>query len=196
VEQNTGAHIRSELLQVLLSFLLLWACFWALGIGYPLLLAWLCALAWLIPLVGWLAALLPVLLLGLLAGPMVAAGAAIALTVVFALMEFVVEPRMDVRRRAGSILGLLVAMVLLEALGIWGLLIASTVAVAISTFFKNAFALEAESAAPVRTGFDALATSLAELRAAMGRVEGEIPPRTRSLYERLQELAAETERAL
>lgn len=196
VEENVGMHIRSELVQVVLSFLILWACFWALGIGYPLLLAWLCALAWMIPLVGWLVALLPVLLLGLLAGPIVAAGAAIAMTVVFALMEFVVETRLDVRRRAGSILGLLVAMVLLEAFGIVGLLIASTVAVVLNTLFKNAFALEAEVVLPERKGAEALAARMADLRAAMGRVEGEIPPRTRSLYERLQELAAQVERAL
>jgi putative permease len=196
VEEGVGTHLRSELVQFVLAFLLLWASFWALGVSYPLLLAWLCALVSLIPLVGWLAALVPVVLVSLLSGPMVAAGAVIAMTVVFVLMEFVVEPRLDIRRRAGSILGLVVALILLEAFGILGLLLASTVAVALAAFFGNAFALETEVGQAERTSAEALAARMAELRAAMGRVEGEIPHRTRNLYERLQELASQAERAL
>jgi predicted PurR-regulated permease PerM len=183
VETNVGAHIRSELTQSVVAFFLLWAGFWAMGIDYPLLLAWACALAWLVPLAGWLIALLPVLLIGLLAGPLVMVGAALYMTIIFALMEFVVEPRLDRRRRAGSVLGLVVALVLLEAMGIVGLLIASPVAVAISAFFGTAFAVTPEPApAPPRSAtLEELQQRLIDLRAAVGRAHGEIPPRTRSL---------------
>ncbi len=198
VEDAVGTHIRSELVQSVIAFFLLWLGFRAMGIHYPLLLAWLCALAWLVPLVGWLIALLPVLLIGLLSGPAITIGAAALMTAIFVLMEFVVEPRLDTRRRAGSVLGLVVALVLLELLGIVGLLIASPVAVALNAFFSTAFAItpEAAPAPPKSANLEELQGRLAQLRAAMGRTEGEIPQRTRSLYERLQELVLKAEQSL
>jgi hypothetical protein len=52
IEPDLGAYIRSELIQSLLAVLLLSIGYWLLGSPYPVLLALLGALAWLVPVVG------------------------------------------------------------------------------------------------------------------------------------------------
>ncbi len=103
LENDVGAHIRSEFLQFVIALLMLFAGFLFLGADFALFMAWAAALVNLIPLVGWLLALIPVVALGQLTSPQVALGAAAYLLAVLALLEFVVEPRVDKRRRAGSI---------------------------------------------------------------------------------------------
>ena len=61
IEPNLGAYIRSEIVQSLLAGLLLGLGYWLLGSQYPILMALIGALAWLIPLVG---APLAVILIG------------------------------------------------------------------------------------------------------------------------------------
>ena len=52
IEPDLGAYIRSEIIQSLLAALLLGLGYWLLGSQYPVLLALIGALAWLIPVVG------------------------------------------------------------------------------------------------------------------------------------------------
>jgi predicted PurR-regulated permease PerM len=197
LEDGVGAHVRSELLQVIIAFGLLYTGFRLMGVEYPLLMAWAAALAWMIPLVGWVVALLPVLALGLLSGQIIGVGAAVYVTLVFGLLEFIVEPRLDMRRRAGSILGLIVALVMLQAFGIVGLLVASPIAVAVEI-------LAAQWRAPTSSRIPPRAIDSAELLTnrrtalvnAVDEVDDELPLPTRDLYERLQVLLMEAKDAL
>ena len=200
IDGSLGAHVRSELVQAFIAFVLLYAGFRLMGAEYPLLMAWIAALAWMIPLVGWLAALAPVLVIGLLTSPAVAVGASLYLTLILVLLEFVVEPRLDMRRRAGSIVGLVVALVMLQAFGIVGLIVASPIAVMVDTFVSQWNAPRSATipppAATFAGAFEQLEARVATLRAAMETSDEEIPLSTRSLFERLQTLLNDTEKAL
>ena len=68
VESDIGAYVRSQVVQSLLAGLLLGLGYWLLGSPYPALLALTGALACLIPMVGIVLAVFPVLLVGLLTG--------------------------------------------------------------------------------------------------------------------------------
>ncbi len=127
VELGLGAYLRSELTQFLLAAILLTAGFAAMGLQAPISLALFAALAWLLPLVGGMQALVPLLLLGV--GNLPLAIPAILLTcAVFALLEFVVERKLYPRQRHDSVLVLLITIIMVEALGIVGLLIAPPIA--------------------------------------------------------------------
>ena len=52
LEHDLGAYIRSEIIQSLLAVLLLGLGYWMLGSPYPALLAVVGAVAWLVPVVG------------------------------------------------------------------------------------------------------------------------------------------------
>lgn len=197
LETGVGAYVRSEVVQSVVVFCLMYVGLRLMGAEYTLLMAWTAALATLIPLVSWPVALVPVVTLGLLTSPLVALGGGIYLTLLLALMEFVVEPRIDTRRRAGSIVGLITALVMLQALGVVGLLVAGPVAVAIQILFSKWQAQPQVAAqAPATDAIEKLDARVAQLRAAMGQVETDIPLPTRSLYERLQMLIAKAEKSL
>ena len=197
LDEGVGAHVRSEAMQTVVAFILLYGGFSLMGAGYPLLMAWAAALAWMIPLLGWLVAVVPILVLGVLAGPWIAVGAILYMTLILGLLEFVIEPRLDMRRRAGSIMGLVVALVILQAFGIVGLLVAGPVAVAIQLIAAQ-WSLSRYQSVPLSedVSIAQIEAHLAALRAAMGNVEEDIPLHTRSLYERLQTLMIEAEEAL
>lgn len=201
VERDVGAHIRSEVLQSVVAGILVYVAMRLLGIEYPVLLAWISGLAWLIPVVGWMFALIVTILIGLLSTPLIALIAAGFILTVYAVLEFVVEPRLDVRRNAGSILGLLLAMIMLNAFGILGLLLASPLAVAINSAFTSWSVATRVKSSPAVSSREALQEKLDRLHNAMTAHENEekvnaLPRRTRSLYGRLEGLVRESEEYL
>ncbi len=123
-----GAYLRSEAAQMLLAGTLLYICFSLLGMKYAATLAVVAALCWLIPLIGGLIALIPVMVVGLLTSVPVALIAMLTTLAVFVLMEFVVERRLYRRQRHGSLFTVLVALAFLDAFGLIGLLISPLVA--------------------------------------------------------------------
>lgn len=197
VESNVGSHLRSEVLQSLIAFVLVWLLFRLLGIHQPLLYATIVALAWLVPLVGWLLALVVLVPVFILTPLWVAIAATVGLLAIFALLEFVVEPRLDKAREKLEIVGLVFAMILLEFFGILGLLLASSVAVALAAGTRTWAMERTEQRMVVKeTAIDTLRARVEILRREVQEREEEMPARTRSLYERLEVLLAEAEPAL
>jgi len=124
IETDLGAYIRSELIQSLLAVLLLGLGYWALGSPYPILLALIGALAWLIPVVGApLAVILP-LLLGMLTGVQLSLLTALYTLVVLIALQVWVEPRLFRRRWVNPILTLVILIALADAFGLLGILLA------------------------------------------------------------------------
>jgi len=197
IESGVGAYLRSELIQSLLSGFILTAGFWVMGVKYPILLAWMGALLWLIPLVGGVIALIPALLIGWLGGPILAILAALYMLIVFGIMEFVVEPRLDKRRRAGSILGLVVAIAMIDALGLVGLLVAPPLTVAIQilldAWLRPAPPVVASTVVDAETKLKTLQTRFGEVQTALGQLEEPLPPHTANLYERFTELVTQVD---
>lgn len=194
VEANVGMHIRSEVLQSLCAGIVVYLGFRLLGVEQPLLLATIVALAWLIPLVGGMIALIVLLPIALLS-PLWVLIAATALVIgVLVLLEFVIETQLDKARDRMQIFGLIMAMVMLHLAGIVGLLLASPLAVAISTAWKtwDANDDQLDQTSTEEMTF-ALRGRLTELRAQIAIQGDKLPMRTRSLYQRLEDLVAEAE---
>lgn len=193
-----GAYLRSEVAQTLLAGVLLYAAFSVLGLHYAATLATVAALCWLIPLLGGLIALIPVVTVGLLTGvPMTLIAVAVTLAV-FALMEFVVERRLYRQRRYGSLFAVLVALALLDVFGLIGLLIAPMIANVIqivwAQWMQPPAKVAVQEAAKPALDLDGLNTRLADARLQLAAIE-DPSPRTAGLMQRLDTLLARVKEA-
>ena len=173
--------------------------FWLMGLDYPFLLAAIGAIAWFIPLVGALFAILFIAALALLNGPILAIAAAVYAIVIFVLLEFVVEPRIYDRSRYGAILVILMMMAMVDALGVVGLLLAPPLALTIQIIWDELLKAPAaplpvtpEPAALIT--FRDLEDQLAKVRAALSSTETQ-SPRAKNMVERLEQLVKETREA-
>jgi putative permease len=202
-EQGVGAYIRSELLQSLIAVLVLSVGYTIAGVEYPVLLAVVSAVLWLIPLVGGLLVLVVVGLVGLLTSPLVAGVAVVFTLVVLLLLEWQVEPRLFDRKDYNSILVLLVMIAMADAFGLLGLIVAPAFAVAIQIALSEltnpvvpiaagtpsavAQPVTATVTATMSPQIDQIRARLSEVRAMIGRME-QPSPRLISMANRLEEL--------
>jgi putative permease len=194
IERGIGAYVRSELLQSLLALLFLWTGFYFMGIKYPMLLAVLGALAWLIPWFGGAIALLPPLLVGMgqsLGFGILAAGY-VLLVLIF--LEFVVEPRFFPRQRYSSVLLLVIALILADAIGLIGLILAPLVSAALeisSGHILQPFILtsaQEKGSSQVRQDVLQLRKRIIQIYATHRAREGGASPEVLSLISRLEKL--------
>jgi predicted PurR-regulated permease PerM len=137
VEINIGAYIRSELVQSVLAGLLLLAGYWLIGIKYPALLALFGAVAWLIPIIGFIVALIPVVLTGLTGSLTIGILASLYTPLIFWFLEWVIEPRLFDRRRLNGLLVMLVLIAFIDAFGLVGGILAPPVAIALHILFSR-----------------------------------------------------------
>jgi predicted PurR-regulated permease PerM len=190
LDDEVGAYIRSELVQTVLAVLLLALGYRLLGIDYPFTLALAAGLAWLVPLLGVGLALLPMLLFGLLVDPAVAVIGAVYTLAVLAVLEFYVQPRIHPQRPYWGVVLLLVMLALFDTVGLFGLILAPPIALAIQLALNEV--LDTSSAAPVAAAdLAALQTRLAAVRQQVDTQAGEPSPWLDSLVERLEALLAQ-----
>jgi predicted PurR-regulated permease PerM len=123
IELDLGAYIRSEAIQSILAGLLLGLGYWLLGSHYPILLALVGALAWLIPVVGVLLAVILPLLMGLLTGVQLSLVSALYTLAVLIVLQVWVEPRLFRRKWDNPILTLIILLAMADAFGLLGILV-------------------------------------------------------------------------
>lgn len=161
-----GAYVRSEFVQSFLAAILLAIGYRLIGLNYPILMAILAAVAWLIPLVGFVFAALASFLFGLASvGGLPVALAALALTTaVLAFLEFVVEPRLFRRSQFSGVLIIFLILVMVEAYGMIGFLLAPPLAVALQVLGSHILrAMRRQPTTEIE--FETLEKRLAEVRA-------------------------------
>ena len=124
IEPELGAYIRSEIIQSLLAVLLLGLGYWLLGSPYPVLLALIGALAWLIPVVGAALAVILPLLMGLLTSVQLSLFTVLYTLVVLIALQVWVEPRLFRRKWDNPILTLVILLAMADAFGLLGILVA------------------------------------------------------------------------
>lgn len=129
VESETGAYIRGQVIQSLLSGLLLGLGYWLLGSPYPALLALAGALACLIPVVGIALVVFPVLLIGLLTSLQLSLLTALYALVVLISLGIWVKPRLFNRSWENPILTVVLLIALADAFGIVGMVLAPPLSV-------------------------------------------------------------------
>jgi putative permease len=194
LETELGAYARSEIAQCLLAGLLLGTGYGLLGLNYPATLALVAAISWLVPWLGVLIALcvlgvceLPVLVLEWPRSLLPVGAAACFTMIVFAVLEFLVEPRLFNRRRYNSLFIVLAVMALAQTCGVMGLLLGPIAAVAIQASVEH-FERQRLAAEPLSDLSD-LAGRLADIRA---NTPAEVPREWLSLLDRLSYLVALT----
>lgn len=129
IEPDIGAYIRVEVIQSLLTGLLLGLGFWLLGSPYPAFLALTGALVCLIPVVGAVLAVIPPLLVGLLTSVQLSLFTTLYALAILITLKVWVKPRLFIRRWDNPILDVVLLIALAEAFGLVGIIIAPPVSV-------------------------------------------------------------------
>jgi predicted PurR-regulated permease PerM len=188
LENGVGAFVRSAFMQVALTGVVLWIGFALLGVPYAALLAVLGGAVQLVPWLGALLAVLPLLLVALINNPTVALlGAAYAL-VVSLVFEFKVQPRYFPRMQTNSLLLLIVAMVLALEAGLAGLILAPAATVAVQVLWTHLVEPQRRATLDPAPTAENLETGLSQLRETMSQTAGPPAPEVASLVNRLDGL--------
>jgi len=191
IEPNLGAYIRSEVVQSLLAALLLGLGYWLLGSQYPVLLALIGALAWLIPVVGAALAVILPLLMGLLTSVQLSLFTVLYTLVVLIVLQVWVEPRLFKRKWDNPILTLVILLAMADSFGVLGILVAPPLSAVCQTLWNL---LVSNRLAPVpTTQVSDLKERQAHLRVAIGEMDELPPPLVMSSMERLADLLEKAE---
>jgi putative permease len=129
IESDVGAYVRSQGVQSLLAGLLLGLGYWLLGSPYPALLALTGALASLIPMVGIVLAVFPVLLVGLLTGVQLTLLTVLYTLVVMIALSVWVKPRLFNRRWDNPILTVTLLIAMADAFSLVGIIVAPVLSI-------------------------------------------------------------------
>lgn len=194
IEDGVGDYIIGEVVQSYLVVLILWLGFTWIGLPQPALLALLSALAWFIPWIGAVLAIIPVIAVGfsINVGIALAAGGFTIITLI--LMELYIQPRFFARQRINSLLLVLVVIMMAQVAGIIGLVIAPVIVVALQIGIQYLLA-ERETrlhAELVNEEFVQLHASLEDIQNRLRLQNQESAPEMLSLLERLQGLMDQT----
>ena len=197
-EHQVGAYIRSEAAQFVLTIAILWAAFNLLGVTYPTLYAVFAAVAQLIPWVGIPLTLLPLALMTFSSPWWIIAVTGAVIVVVGTIMDQFVEPQLCGDAPVHPILSVLALMILGEASGVIGMVIALPLAATLQSVLRE---LVRVSTAPRSLPISAETTQLQELRERIQRLREHMPAdehrlESEGMLARLQALLDQTEEVI
>ena len=190
IEADLGAYSRSEFVQSLLAVIALGIGYWLLGSPYPTLLAVTGAIAWLIPVVGGVLALILPLVIGLLNGPQLALLSVLYTLLVLVILQISVEPRLFKIKQDNPLLTFVILLAMADAFGLLGIIVAPPISVILQSLWRL---LVHENVAPeVVVHVSDLKERQAQLQATIDGMEGP-PPLVVSSMERLNSLLEKAE---
>jgi predicted PurR-regulated permease PerM len=191
IEPDTGAYVRSEMVQSILAFMLLGLGYWLLNSPYPILLALIGALAWLIPVVGVVLAIILPLSVGLLTSAQLSLFTVLYTLVVLIALQVWVEPRLYKHKWNNPILTLVILLALADAFGLLGILVAPPLSVVCQILWNHLVSKRLASGA---------ASQVSDLKERQSRLSAVIkemdelpPPLVVSSMERLTDLLEKAE---
>lgn len=191
IEPELGGYIRGQLLQSLVTGLLLGIGYWLIGSSSPVLLALIGALVCLIPVVGPILAILAPLLMGVFTGMSIGLFTALyALVVIIAVMIWL-KPRLLNRRWNSPILTVILLITLAKAFGIFGIILAPPLSVVCQILWYRLVSHRSVSGAA--TSISDLKDRLAALGETVSTMEEPYPPVVTSSMKRISNLLEEAE---
>lgn len=196
VEEGVGAYIRSALVQSLLAGFLLGSAYALIGLPYPVLLASLGALSWLIPWLGAFLALIPPALVGFQISALHGIGAALLTLAILLGLEVFVEPRLFNRKQFSSLLAIILVVVMADAFGLVGVVIAPPLAAAIQILGYHLARAAVENSVPSSAEFSRLQERLEAVRELAAVKQEPRAPELDNLLERLGHLMELSQEAL
>ena len=191
VEPEIGAYIRSEIVQSILAFILLGLGYWLFGSPYPMLLALIGALAWLIPIMGAPLAIILPLLIGLLTSVQLSLFAVLYTLIVLIALQVWVEPRLYKRKWNNPILTLVILLALADAFGLLGILVAPPLSVVCQILWSHLVSKRLASGAASQVSD--LKERQSRLSAVINEMDELPPPLVVSSMERLAGLLEKAE---
>jgi predicted PurR-regulated permease PerM len=194
LEHDLGAYIRSEIIQSLLAVLLLGLGYWMLGSPYPTLLAVVGAIAWLVPVVGAVLAVILPLLLGLLTGAELSLFIVLYTFVVLLVLQVWVEPRLFRRKWDNPLLTLVIVLAMADAFGLLGIIVAPPLSVVCQILWN--LLISGRLAPETAVQISDLKEQQAHLRLVIEEMEESPPPLVISSMERLAGLLEKAEPVL
>ena len=194
IESELGSYIRSEVAQSLLAGLLLGLGYWALGSPYPALLALTGAILLLIPVVGPILAAISPLLLGLLTGVPLSLITAVYTLAIVAALNWWVEPRLTPHRRANPMLTVVFLIVLADAYGLFGIILAPPLSAACQILWNRMISHRTASGAAAQVSD--LKERQVQLEATIKALDEPPPPLVLSYMARLTHLIEQAEPTL
>jgi putative permease len=205
IQTEVGIYMRSELLQALIAGIVLGIAFWWSEFPYPVTLAAVISLTWLVPWLGpvlavaavWTASLLnfsgftPV---AMLARGVIGSGFALLL---FVFLAFFVEPRIARHRRYSSLMMMLVTVVLLDWIGVAALFLGAPVAITLQILLGRLLFRSAADQ-PVHEPYDtaALRQRLDVVVQQLGRLDDPQAVALSNVAQRLDQLLSDAGPAL
>lgn len=197
IEAGVGTFARSALVEMVVATVVLWIGFELLGLRYPVLLALIGGMVQIVPWLSFLLAVLPLLVVAFISlnplPPLLGAAYAFVVSLLF---EFRIQPRYLPRPQTSSLLFFVTAIVLMQQLGLVGLVVAPAVAVAIHILWNYLTAPLRDLPVPANAD---LAEVQARYQALLERINGEetvVSPETRSLLHKLGELVRDSKATL
>lgn len=201
VERRVGTFVRSESLQFVLTLVVLWLGLDALGVRYPMTWALYGAIVQLIPWVGIPLTLLPAIPM-FWTDPLPVAVGAVALVIVLGtFMDRAVEPWAGVQGIVHPIVSVVALMVMGEAAGILGMIVALPLAATVQSILSQL--VQAGTAPRTATSTQSMySTQIQDLRARLLRLHEDVPeqPERRlaieGMFARLNTLLDKTEQVM
>jgi putative permease len=191
IERDLGAYSRSEIIQSVLAVIALGVGYWLLGSPYPTLLAVTGAIAWMIPVVGGVLALVLPFVIGSLNGPQLALLSVLYTILVLVILQISVEPRLFKIKQDNPLLTFIILLAMADAFGLLGIIVAPPISVIVQSLWR----LLVNENVTVETvvHISDLRERQAKLQAAIDQLEGETPPLVISSMERLTGLLDKAE---
>ena len=191
IEPEIGAYIRSELVQSLLTGMLLAVGFWALGSPYPALLALAGAAACLIPVVGAALAVLVVGVTGLLTNAPLSLLTAAYTALVFTALGIWLKPRLFTRAENNPFLNVAILLVLAQAFGLPGIIVAPPLSTVCQILWTHLISQQASLGAAAQVSD--LKERLDKVREAIAAMDEPPQALVASAVQRLSELIDKSE---
>jgi hypothetical protein len=192
-ENGIGLYLRNESARLLLAGLALSIGLYFLGVPYPALLGVTGAFLSLIPWLGLLMVIFPVLLAGLSVSLALGIGGALYALAVLVLLEVVIQPRIFGRLYYSPLLMVLLAIALADGFGLLAILLAPPLAATLQMVFRSAQQpspqdLDADSNQKLAD----IQARLEGVRQMATQASGELAPQTNSMLVRLDGLVQKT----
>jgi predicted PurR-regulated permease PerM len=192
VDYEIGAYTRSEIIQSVLAVILLGVGYWLLGSPYPTLLAVTGAIAWLVPVIGAILAIVLPFMLGLLTSTQLSMGTVFYTLLVLIALQVWVEPRLFKLKWDNPVLTFVILLAMEDAVGLVGIIIAPYVLAIFHILWR--MLLSERLASGTATRILDLREQHERLQAVIDReMQGPPPPLVVSSMERLKELIDKAE---
>lgn len=193
VEPDLGLYVRAEVIQSILSGLLLALGFWLMGSPYAVLLALIGALTSLIPVVGAVLAVILVALVGLMTSVPFSLLTSLYTLIILIGLGIWIKRRLFKRNWDNSILTMVILLAMADGMGLVGIILAPALSVVLQVFWRSLVTNRLVSGSETQTIFSDLKARQERVMETLDALDEPPPPMAITSMERLSQLIDKAE---